>query len=263
MLTAAARPSIVMEKYVRNVRFILICNYVGQIIPALQSRCTRFRFAPLPREALLCRIGHVAANEGVTLDAGAADAIIALANGDMRRILNIMQSATCHALAGGQAAPHISEDLVYAISASARPADIDHIFKVLLDQSDFATALSSMPVNQRCHLNMLTLLKCVAIAAIQVERGLATVDIVTAMADRLATIEVPNEMRIVITKHLADIEYARPSASLAGHRAALVLTLLSPSCRYRLAGSTADALQLAAVVGAFFLGRHYAAPIVS
>lgn len=136
----------------RNVRFILICNYVGQIIPALQSRCTRFRFAPLPREALHCRINHVAASEGITLDAGAADAIIALANGDMRRILNIMQSATCHALAGGSAVPHITEDLVYAISASARPADIDHIFKVLLDQSDFATALSSMSAPPPRHL---------------------------------------------------------------------------------------------------------------
>lgn len=34
----------VMEQYTKNVRFCLICNYVGQIIPALQSRCTRFRF---------------------------------------------------------------------------------------------------------------------------------------------------------------------------------------------------------------------------
>ena len=38
----------VMEKYVRNARFCLICNYVSKIIPALQSRCTRFRFQPLP-----------------------------------------------------------------------------------------------------------------------------------------------------------------------------------------------------------------------
>ena len=28
----------VMEKYVRNARFCLICNYVSKIIPALQAR---------------------------------------------------------------------------------------------------------------------------------------------------------------------------------------------------------------------------------
>ena len=36
-----------MEKYTRNARFCLICNYVSKIIPALQSRCMRFRFKPL------------------------------------------------------------------------------------------------------------------------------------------------------------------------------------------------------------------------
>ena len=37
----------VMEKFTENVRFCLICNYLTKIIPAIQSRCTRFRFGPL------------------------------------------------------------------------------------------------------------------------------------------------------------------------------------------------------------------------
>ena len=32
----------VIEKYTSNTRFCLICNYVNKIIPALQSRCTRY-----------------------------------------------------------------------------------------------------------------------------------------------------------------------------------------------------------------------------
>ena len=31
---------IVVEKYSQNTRFCFICNYVSNIIPAIQSRCT-------------------------------------------------------------------------------------------------------------------------------------------------------------------------------------------------------------------------------
>jgi replication factor C subunit 3/5 len=50
----------VIEKYTRSTRFCLICNYVSKIIPALQSRCTRFRFPPLPEPNVRERVQHVA-----------------------------------------------------------------------------------------------------------------------------------------------------------------------------------------------------------
>ena len=55
----------VIEKYTRNARFCLICNYASKIIPALQSRCTRFRFAPLGPEQCLERVRVVADTEQV------------------------------------------------------------------------------------------------------------------------------------------------------------------------------------------------------
>ena len=54
----------VIEKYTRNTRFCLICNYVSKIIPALQSRCTRFRFPPLPGEYVRERLQYVIDHEG-------------------------------------------------------------------------------------------------------------------------------------------------------------------------------------------------------
>jgi replication factor C subunit 3/5 len=54
----------VIEKYTKNVRFCIICNYVGKIIPAVQSRCTRFRFAPLKEDQIKTRLDFVAENEG-------------------------------------------------------------------------------------------------------------------------------------------------------------------------------------------------------
>jgi len=34
----------VIEKYTKSVRFCIICNYINKIAPAIQSRCTRFRY---------------------------------------------------------------------------------------------------------------------------------------------------------------------------------------------------------------------------
>ena len=41
----------------------MIGNYLSKIIPALQSRCTRFRFGPLKEEQILPRLEHVAKEE--------------------------------------------------------------------------------------------------------------------------------------------------------------------------------------------------------
>ncbi|OMO50673.1 hypothetical protein COLO4_37945 [Corchorus olitorius] len=54
----------VIEKYTKNTRFALICNHVNKIIPALQSRCTRFRFAPLDPIHVTERLKHVIEAEG-------------------------------------------------------------------------------------------------------------------------------------------------------------------------------------------------------
>lgn len=53
----------VIEKFTENTRFCLICNYLSKIIPALQSRCTRFRFGPLTPELMVPRLEHVVEEE--------------------------------------------------------------------------------------------------------------------------------------------------------------------------------------------------------
>ena len=55
--------SSLIEKYTKNVRFCIICNYVSKIIPAIQSRCTRFRFAPLEMEQVQARLDHIIQEE--------------------------------------------------------------------------------------------------------------------------------------------------------------------------------------------------------
>lgn len=64
-MTADAQAALrrVIEKYTSNTRFCMICNYVNKIIPALQSRCTRFRFAPLQPDQIRGRLQTVISSE--------------------------------------------------------------------------------------------------------------------------------------------------------------------------------------------------------
>ena len=54
---------LVIEKFTENTRFCIVCNYLSKIIPALQSRCTRFRFGPLTTEQIVPRLEYVISQE--------------------------------------------------------------------------------------------------------------------------------------------------------------------------------------------------------
>ena len=182
-MTAAAQNALrrVMEKHVRNVRFIIICNYVGQIIPALQSRCTRFRFAPLPLECLRDRIAFVAHAESIKVDAEASEALIRIANGDMRRVLNVLQAA-----AAAFAPAPIGEDAIYAVTAAPHPADMKRALNCLLNEE-----LSS------AHAQL---------SKLQKERALALADVIREVFGLIEGVEMPAPMRIFLLQKMAEIE---------------------------------------------------------
>lgn len=128
----------VIEKYTKNVRFCIICNYVSKIIPAIQSRCTRFRFAPLAVEQVDSRLQTIIDNEQITLTEAGKKALLLLSKGDMRRALNILQA--CHA-----AYDRIDESEIYLCTGHPQPKDIERITNWMLND-DFTTAYSSKKI---------------------------------------------------------------------------------------------------------------------
>ena len=54
-----------MEKYSKETRFCLICNYVSRIIDPLTSRCAKFRLQPLPREKVQVKLTSICKAEGI------------------------------------------------------------------------------------------------------------------------------------------------------------------------------------------------------
>lgn len=96
----------VIEQHTKNVRFCILCNYVNKITPAIQSRCTRFRFSPLPEKEVERKVDEVIEKEGhvypfvcktvklissVTITPDGKEALLKLSRGDMRRALNVLQ----------------------------------------------------------------------------------------------------------------------------------------------------------------------------
>lgn len=118
----------IIEKYTKNARFCLICNYVSKIIPALQSRCTRFRFAPLQQEHIIGRLQEVTTKENVNMTDDGCNAILNLSNGDMRRVLNLLQATS-------MSSKVVNEMSVYLTSGAPLPNDIDYILQLLLNGS--------------------------------------------------------------------------------------------------------------------------------
>lgn len=82
----------VVEEFTGYTRFCLICNYIQKIIPALQSRCTKFRFSSLQSDKIRTSIIKIARLEKLKITKSGIKTIISRSNGDMRKVLNILQS---------------------------------------------------------------------------------------------------------------------------------------------------------------------------
>lgn len=83
----------VVEEYTNNARFCLICNYIQKIIPALQSRCVPLKFNKLSDACIRKKISYICEQENVEIKKTGIDTIIYLSKGDMRKVINILQSS--------------------------------------------------------------------------------------------------------------------------------------------------------------------------
>jgi replication factor C subunit 3/5 len=170
----------IIEQFASNARFCLICNYSSQIIPALQSRCTKFRFGPLSNEETEKRLRFVAESEKVQITDDGIKAILKLGKGDMRRILNVLQSAAL-------TFPVIDARAVHLTTGDPLPQDMEYLVKTLMGAR---------------------FQECVEVVEkMRIERGYSLVDIVREVHEIVKGIEMPRKARILLHSDLADIEH--------------------------------------------------------
>lgn len=169
----------IIEKYTRTTRFCLICNYVSKIIPALQSRCTRFRFMPLPSNIASGRIRMIADSEGLVLTDDGMKALLELGRGDMRKFLNILQSTA-------MAFSVLDAKAIYNCTGNPDPEFIDRITELLLSMN-FNEIYAEF--NQQ-----------------KVSQGFSLTDIIRELHKSVIEIKFPEKMKIFLIKRMSEIE---------------------------------------------------------
>ncbi|KAK8790228.1 hypothetical protein WA588_000393, partial [Blastocystis sp. NMH] len=170
----------IIEKYSQNTRFCLICNYVSEIIPALQSRCTRFRFQPLDPATIRDRLLSIIAQEKLEYTEDGVTALLDLSHGDMRRVINILQAT---AMAYGK----ITGENVYRSAGAPSPSDMEFVLHTLLNKP-FGEALQ-------------------LVGELKETKRFALQDILTELVKRLQEISFPPSAQIMLYKELAELEY--------------------------------------------------------
>mgnify|MGYP001413240114 CR=1 FL=1 len=122
----------IMEQYAQTCRFILSCNYSSKIIEPIQSRCAVFRFRPLADADVLDQVKSVAKSEKVGLDDEAAEALVRISQGDLRKAITALQVAAA-------LETNVSRELIYETSATAPPETL-HQYLMACRQDGFHAA---------------------------------------------------------------------------------------------------------------------------
>ena len=181
-MTAPAQQALrrTMEKYTKNCRMILICNYSNKIIPPIQSRCVVFRFSPLNNVDIKERIKYVASREKITLAPNGLNALVDVSRGDCRRAINYLQSC-------GTLSQKIDGGIVCRVAGEVPP---DKIKIILQNAIEGQLQLSIKLLNE--------LIK---------DYGISGRNIIRDIHREIYNLNISETLKIELSKLLAEFEY--------------------------------------------------------
>jgi len=169
-----------MEKYSDICRFILSCNYPSRIIPPIQSRCAIFRFSPLKREDIVKKLKEISEKEGIVLEDSGLDAIIYVSEGDLRKAINVLQTAAT-------VSNRIDDEVVYKVSSKARPEEIRKMMDL---------ALSGKFMESRELLYDL-----------MVDWGMSGEDILTQMFREVPNLDIDERQKVSLVESIGEYDF--------------------------------------------------------
>ncbi|MFH8080490.1 MAG: replication factor C small subunit [Candidatus Aenigmatarchaeota archaeon] len=181
-LTAEAQHALrrTMEAYATTTRFVLLCNYSSKIIEPIQSRCAVFRFKPLGESDVKTFIQRIVTNEKLQITEDGINAIINLAEGDLRKVANILQAAS-------SIKEKITEDVIYDVVSEAKPKDVKELLTFVFNR-DFKNSKKIL-------------------YKLLYSQGLAAEDIIKEMHRQIFEMEISEEKKLESIKLLAEYDF--------------------------------------------------------
>jgi replication factor C subunit 3/5 len=123
-----------IEKYSKTTRFCFICNYATNIIPAIQSRCTKFKFKHVPLEDSLQKIKDICQNEKFIIDEDVLKELIIICEGDMRKTINLLQNFYLMDSSHENGSAKLTVTNVYNKLGVLSPDVVHKVFTILLNE---------------------------------------------------------------------------------------------------------------------------------
>lgn len=152
----------VVEKYVNNVRFCFICNYLKKINPAIQSRCIIFRFCPIPDKYMVNFVKEICNNENIIINDKAMKLVIKRTNGDMRKLLNILQSVNMYINGmDNDENKNVDENIISKILSCPTDNDVMEILKIIQENTLKYSNQQIMKILQNNSISLVEIINCI------------------------------------------------------------------------------------------------------
>ncbi|ORC91478.1 replication factor C, subunit 4 [Trypanosoma theileri] len=134
-MTPAAQQALrrTMELHSSTTRFAFACNNSHKIIEPIQSRCAVVRFKKLSHADILKRLTFIIQQENVTYTDDGLEALLYLADGDLRAAVNALQ-ATCSGYGV------VNAENVFKVCDQPHPLLVESIMSSCLQNKNLAEA---------------------------------------------------------------------------------------------------------------------------
>jgi replication factor C small subunit len=172
-----------MEDFAGVTRFILCCNYSSKIIEPIQSRCAVFRFKTLPENAQKEFIQRIVKGEKLQIDEEAIQAVLSIAEGDLRKVANLLQTAAA-------ISKKITAEIVYDVASRAKPKEVEEMLNLALK----GDAQSFQKARELLHKKLIV-------------EGLAGEDLIKEIYRQALKLNIPDEKKIELIEKIGEYEF--------------------------------------------------------